>query len=153
VDDLREIVDQNLRSRQDEARKADVIIAEGVRGYLQETRSLAAVDVVKEYRQMAEQLREQELQRALRGLDRGDDPAELLTRLSRGITNKLLHAPTTGLKQASADGRQDLLAHARGLLGLPELPAPAADSSATDDETETTAISPEDTDHSRHTLQ
>ncbi len=153
VDDLREIVDQNLRSRQDEARKADVIIAEGVQGFLHETRSLAAVDAVKEYRQMAEQLREQELQRALRSLARGDDPAELLTRLSRGITNKLIHAPTAGLKQASADGRQDLLVSARRLLGLPELPEPAVDNEPADDEAEATAINPEDTDHSRHTLQ
>jgi glutamyl-tRNA reductase len=118
VDDLREIVDQNLRSRRNEARKADLIIAEGVSQYLEEIRSLGAIDVVKEYRQMAEQLREQELQRALRALNRGDDPQQIVAQLARGITNKLIHAPTAGLKQASADGRQDLLTNARGLLGL-----------------------------------
>ncbi len=118
VDDLREIVDQNLRSRRSEARKADVIIAEGVEQYLQEMRSLGAVDAVKEYRQFAEQLREQELQRALRALARGEDPQQLLAQLARGITNKLIHAPTAGLKQASAEGRQDLLANARRLLGI-----------------------------------
>jgi len=32
----------------------------------------------------------------------------------------LIHAPTAGLKQASTDGRQDLLANARRLLGLSE---------------------------------
>ncbi|NQX87926.1 MAG: glutamyl-tRNA reductase, partial [Halioglobus sp.] len=40
------------------------------------------------------------------------------------ITNKLIHAPTTGLKQASADGRQDLIHHARRLLGLEVEPQP-----------------------------
>jgi glutamyl-tRNA reductase len=118
VDDLREIVDQNMRSRQSEACKADVIIAEGVQDYLEEVRSLAAVDTVREYRQLAEQLRDQELQRALRALSRGDDPAQVVTVLARGITNKLIHAPTTGLKEASAAGRQDLLLTARNLLGL-----------------------------------
>jgi glutamyl-tRNA reductase len=117
VDDLREIVDQNLRSRRNEACKADLIIAEGVQLYLDETRSLGAVDTVKEYRQMAEQLREQELQRALRNLARGEDPQKLLAQLARTITNKLIHAPTAGLKRASADGRHDLLANARKLLG------------------------------------
>ena len=47
VDDLRDIVDQNLRGRQTEARKADVIIAEGVLSHREAERSLAAVDTVK----------------------------------------------------------------------------------------------------------
>ena len=118
VDDLREIVDQNMRSRQSEARKADVIIAEGVKYYIDEVRSLAAVDSVKEYRQMAEQVRDQELQRALRALSRGEDPGQVAAVLARGITNKLIHSPTAGLKEASASGRQELLSTARKLLGL-----------------------------------
>ena len=118
VDDLREIVEQNLRSRQSEARKADLLIEEGVAQVLEEVRSLAAVDTVRQYREMAESIREQELQRALRSLARGDDPQQIVAQLARGITNKLIHAPTAGLKRASADGRQDLLAGARKLLGL-----------------------------------
>lgn len=119
VDDLREIVDENLRNRQSEARKADTIIAEGVTLCLEEMRSLAAVDTVKEYRMMAERVRDHELQRALRSLSRGEDPREVLNQIARGITNKLIHAPTAGLKRASAKGRQDQLDSARRLLGLP----------------------------------
>jgi glutamyl-tRNA reductase len=152
VDDLREIVDQNLRSRRNEARKADQIIAEGVEQYLHEKRSLVAVDSVKEYRRMAESLREQELQRALRGLARGQDPEQLLAQLARGLTNKLIHAPTAGLKQASAGDRQDLLAHARALLGLEE--APLSRSQDPDDElTEDFDLPPGAVETSRRTLQ
>ena len=118
VDDLREIVDQNMRSRRDEAGKADLIIEAGVSQYMEEMRSLGALDAVKEYREMAERLREQELQRAMRALSRGDDPQQTLARLARAITNKLIHAPTAGLKQASAEGRHDLLSNACQLLGL-----------------------------------
>ena len=133
VDDLREIVDENLRSRQTEARKADEIIAAGVTEFLSETRSLAAVDSVREYRRMAETLRERELDRALRSIARGDDPQQVVAQLARGITNKLIHAPTAGLKAASAAGRQDLLANARQLLGLASDAAyPAADNSSLD---------------------
>jgi len=67
---------------------------------------------------MAEQVRDRELQRAQRALARGEDPVQILVQLSRTLTNKLIHAPTTGLKQASAEGRQDLINHARRLLGL-----------------------------------
>jgi len=118
VDDLREIVEQNMRSRHQEARKADEIIAEGVRMYVDEVRRLASVDVVKDYRRLAEEMRELELQRALRALARGEDPQKIAAQLARAITNKLIHAPTAGLKQASAEGRQDLLAHACKLLGI-----------------------------------
>ena len=134
VDDLREIVEQNMRSRHKEARKADQIIAEGVRLYMEDMRGLAAVDVVKDYRRMAEQMREMELQRALRALARGEDPQRIVTQLARGITNKLIHAPTTGLRQASADGRQDILAHARKLLGLAAGHRPEPEDADSDDE-------------------
>jgi len=124
VDDLREIIDENIRSRQDEATKADVIIDNAADRYQQELRGLTAVDMVKEYRDSAEETREKEVQKALRQLANGEDPARLLATLARSITNKLIHAPSTGLKRASADGREDILAHARGLLGLGEVELP-----------------------------
>ena len=120
IDDLRQIVDQNLRARQTEVRKADEIIDAGVRGVGEEQRSLAAVDLVKHYRRAAEQLRQAELERALAAIDRGDDPQQVVAQLARGITNKLIHAPTLGLKKASAEGRHDILGHAVRLLGLPQ---------------------------------
>ncbi len=151
IDDLRDIVDENLRNRSSEARKADLLIDEGVRQYLEEVRSLAAVDTVKEYRTMAEQLRERELQRAQRALARGDDPRQILAQLSRAITNKLIHAPTAGLKQASVDGRQDLINSARKLLGLEGLtPPPAAGDEVEQTELDLTAPAEETT---RRTLQ
>ncbi|MDP5054843.1 MAG: glutamyl-tRNA reductase, partial [Congregibacter sp.] len=48
----------------------------------------------------------------------GDDPQQVVAQLARAITNKLIHAPTTGLKKASAEGRHDVLGHAARLLGL-----------------------------------
>jgi len=151
IDDLRQIVDQNLRGRSSEARKADLLIDEGVRLYMEEVRSLAAVDTVKEYRTMAEQVRERELQRAQRALARGDDPRQILAQLSRAITNKLIHAPTTGLKQASVDGRQDLINSARKLLGLEGLAPPPA-TGEEDEQAELDLISPA-AETTRRTLQ
>jgi len=119
VDDLRQIVDQNMRARQSEVRKADEIIDAGIRNVGEERRSLAAVDLVKHYRRGAEQVRQAELDRALAAIDRGDDPQQVVAQLARGITNKLIHAPTLGLKKASAEGRHDILGHAVRLLGMP----------------------------------
>lgn len=126
VDDLRQIVDSNLQARQSEVRKADQIIDAGIHAIGQDQRSLGAVDLVKHYRQSAEKLRQQELERALAAITRGDDPQQVVAQLARGITNKLIHAPTLGLKKASAEGRHDVLGHAVRLLGLPVEVAPAA---------------------------
>ncbi len=150
VDDLREIVDQNMRNRQDEARKADQIISEGIQAFMQDKRRLGAVDAVKEYRRMAEQMREQELEKALRNLSRGQSAEQVITQLSRALTNKLIHAPTAGLKEACADGQAELLHHARRLLGISVVEQ--AESSE-QDAANNIDLAGDDTDHSRHTLQ
>ncbi|MEE4192774.1 MAG: glutamyl-tRNA reductase, partial [Halieaceae bacterium] len=123
VDDLREIVEENLKSRQDEARKADVIIAEGVREYRLEQRSRDAVDTVKAFRTQAEQLRDAEVDKALRALERGEPAEQVLNALARSLTNKLIHSPTIELRRASAEGKPEVLELARGLLGIREAAA------------------------------
>ncbi|MFK7829127.1 MAG: glutamyl-tRNA reductase [Congregibacter sp.] len=119
IDDLKQIVDSNLAARQSEVRKADEIISAGIANVGEELRTLAAVDLVKQYRKSAEEVRQLELDRALASIARGDDPQQVVAQLARGITNKLIHAPTAGLKKASAEGRHDVLGHAVRLLGLP----------------------------------
>lgn len=122
VDDLQEIVGENLRSRREEASKAERIIEEGVKRYLQDTAALEAVDVVKAYRASAESICEREVERALRQLARGEQAEQVVLQLARTVTNKLIHAPTTGLKRASEAGRKDILSSAHELLGLDLLP-------------------------------
>lgn len=118
VDDLRDIVEHNKRSRQDEAHKADQIILDAVIDWEAQLRSLDAVDTVKEYRARAEQLRDAELQRALRQLSKGESAELVLEQLAKGLTNKLLHSPTTQIKEAGAKGRSDLVNWARELFQL-----------------------------------
>ncbi len=120
VDDLREIVEENLRSRQDEARKADVIVGEGVREFLVELRSRDAVDTVRAFRSQAEQTRDAEIEKALRMLERGDPAEDVMNTLARSLTNKLIHSPTIELRRASAEGKPEVLALARDLLGIRE---------------------------------
>jgi glutamyl-tRNA reductase len=83
-------------------------------------RELAAVDVLKAYRQQSERLRDEELQKAQRMLANGSNPEDVLVQLARGLTNKLLHAPSVQLKKLSAEGRLDALAMAQELFALGE---------------------------------
>ena len=118
VDDLHEVIAENLRSRQGAARAAEELVLVGVAEFIQRLRERDSVDLVRSYRQRGEQLRDEELGRALRQLANGTPADEVLTQLARSLTNKLLHGPSVQLKKFSADGRHDALAVAQELLSL-----------------------------------
>ena len=118
VDDLHEVIEENMRSRQGAAEAAERLIELGTGEFMQRLRALAAVDVVRSYRQKAEQARDQELQKALAKLQRGADPEQVMTEMARLLTNKLLHEPSVQLKQMTAQGRIEALALAQELFAL-----------------------------------
>ncbi|WP_185268579.1 glutamyl-tRNA reductase [Halopseudomonas xiamenensis] len=118
VDDLREVIEENMRSRQDAAQAAERLIELGTDEFMQRLRARAAVDVLKRYRQRAEQQRDQELNKALARLERGGDPAAVMAEMARALTNKLLHEPSVQLKRMSADGRSESLSLAMELFAL-----------------------------------
>ena len=118
VDDLHEVVTENLKSRQGAAKAAEELVVRGTSDFMQRLRELEAVDVLRAYRQQGERLRDEELARAQRALANGASPEDALAALARGLTNKLLHAPSVQLKRLSADGRCEALAVAQELFGL-----------------------------------
>ncbi len=118
VDDLTEIIDENKRNRESEARKADKLIDEGIDNYLQRLRSLDVVSTLKAYRSQSEQTRDNELAKALTQLAKGEDAEQVVTQLARNLTNKLMHSPSLEMKKASAEGREDLISWAHHLFGL-----------------------------------
>lgn len=118
VDDLQEVIDQNRKSREQAAGRAMEIIEVGVEAFRREQRALDAVDTIRAYRAKAEQLREQELQKALNQIRSGADMEKVLGQLARNLTNKLLHAPTTALREASAKGEYDMLRLAHDLFAI-----------------------------------
>ena len=120
VDDLHEVVAENLKSRQGAAQAAEALVSIGAEDFMVRLRELAAVDVLNAYRQQSERLRDEELQKAQRMLANGSNPEDVLVQLARGLTNKLLHAPSVQLKKLSAEGRLDALAMAQELFALGE---------------------------------
>lgn len=118
IDDLKEIVDENRKNREDEARKADVIIDGGVDDYYRQVRALDAVATVRALRQKVEEWRDLELERAQRALAAGESPDRVLQLLARNLSNKFMHSPSAQLRRASADGRNDLIAWSQELFEL-----------------------------------
>ncbi|PIE23387.1 MAG: glutamyl-tRNA reductase [Neptuniibacter caesariensis] len=109
VDDLKEVIEENQRSRENAARQAETIIENGAHEFMRQLRSLEAVDVLTVFRGRAEQLRDQELDKALKQLGNGKSAEEVITMLARSLTNKMLHYPTIQMRKASAEGRTEML--------------------------------------------
>lgn len=118
VDDLEEVIEDNLRARHDAAEAAREIVAAESERWFRQRRSLAAVDTIKAYRTAVDSLRSEELKRALAALQRGTPAEEVIDTLARSLTNKVMHAPTIALRQASEAGREDILKLAQQLFDL-----------------------------------
>lgn len=103
VDDLAQVVDAGLESRQQAVIEAEAIIDTRVDGFLHWMAARDAVPTIRALRQHAEELRTGELERAVRLLAKGEDPHRVLEALSHGLVNKLMHRPTRFLNQAEGD--------------------------------------------------
>ena len=105
LDDLAQIVEQGLESRQAAVVEAEAIIDGQVASFIQWVDSREVVPTIRALRDSAERARRHELEHAQKMLQRGDDPVKVLDALSRGLTNKLIHGPTQALNQAEGDER------------------------------------------------
>ncbi len=108
VDDLANVVDAGVESRQQAVIEAEQIIDTRVDGFLHWVSARDSVPAIRALRDHAESLRQFELERALRLLAKGNEPAQVLEALSRGLTNKLMHGPTRYLHDG--EGVQAVLA-------------------------------------------
>lgn len=118
VDDLHEVIEENLRNRYEAALEAEEIINERVISFMDWMLSRDAVSTIRALRNQAHSLQQEVTETALRRLQQGADPDTLLQEVTRTLTNKLLHMPTTQLRDASARGRDDLLQAVQELYDL-----------------------------------
>ncbi len=100
VDDLQGIVTENLKNRQLAAIEAESVIAQASTVYMNWMRSSEKRHTVRALRHRAEKLKSESLNAALRRLQKGDNPEEVLTHFAHQLTQKLMHQPTLALKEA-----------------------------------------------------
>jgi glutamyl-tRNA reductase len=120
IDDLSQVVEGNLARRRSEIALAEQIIQEGIADFRGWYRSRNVVPLIRQLRGRAEELREAEtarVMRALKHLSPGDQAA--VENLTRQLLNKVLHSPTSRLREAAANGREgEITDAARYLFGL-----------------------------------
>jgi glutamyl-tRNA reductase len=108
LDDLGQIVESGQESRQAAIVEAEEIITHRVDDFIHWMAARETVPTIRALRDTAERARRHELEHALKLLQRGDDPAQVLDALSKGLTNKLLHPPTEALNLAEGAERGEV---------------------------------------------
>ncbi|HEX7596202.1 MAG TPA: hypothetical protein VF387_07585, partial [Gemmatimonadaceae bacterium] len=106
LDDLRAAAAANLEQRGEDVPAARTIIAEEVQKYWDWVAGLAAVPVVREFREEMDKLRSTELAATLRRIGPlSPEQADAIEHFSKSLMNKFLHEPSVRLKAAAANGR------------------------------------------------
>lgn len=118
VDDLKDIIQDNLRSRQAAAEQAEEIIDSQVEHFMAWLRTQDSAASLHALRRQAEKTRDEALARAQRQLTQGKDPAEVLHILANTLTNRLIHPPCAGLREAAAQGDLEMLKLIKNLYRL-----------------------------------
>ena len=116
IDDLKQVIDDNLRSRQIAAGEAEAIIELQVEHYLAWRRALDVHNPLTGLRSAAENQRAAALEKARQLLASGRTPEQALEFLAHSLTNKLLHAPSANLRAAALRGDVELLRAAEQLF-------------------------------------
>jgi len=122
VDDLRGVVESNLRERQREAQRAEALVQREVERFAERLKDLEVVPTIVSLREKLEAVRRAEVDRALARLPNADaETRRIIEALSEAIINKVLHAPTVKLRDSSRQGHGrrwiELISELFGLRG------------------------------------
>lgn len=120
IDDLEQIIAENISNREEAAREADDIIDAALIEIESIDKSRDAIDVLVKFRQKHESIKAAELEKAQQRFARGEDPEAIIRSLANQLTNKIIHTPSVQLKQASTEGREEIIDAIKELFQLDE---------------------------------
>jgi glutamyl-tRNA reductase len=105
IDDIEAVTSAGWNGRQTEADKVEAIVREEVSAFLDWWGSLDVVPVIAALRERAENIRKQELERALGRLpDLDPDARERIEAMTQAIVKKMLDRPIARLKDGADKG-------------------------------------------------
>ena len=119
IDDLKQLVDQNLRNRTIEAEKSKDIISEELDRFEIELSKLVAQPLINEICRRFEEIRLKELKRAILKMHESDEKKlAILDRFSREIIERVAQLPIEQLRKAALIYDEELLAAAERLFQI-----------------------------------
>ncbi|HUE77150.1 MAG TPA: glutamyl-tRNA reductase [Longimicrobiales bacterium] len=122
LDDLNQVVKGTLERRRSEIELAEALIEKGTEDFRAWYRSRDVVPLIRGLRERAESVRRHEVERALRRLGPlTPEQRDAVDVLTRQLLAKVLHEPTTRLREAMGrDGGENVVEAARFLFGIEE---------------------------------
>ncbi|MBT8136502.1 MAG: glutamyl-tRNA reductase [Gammaproteobacteria bacterium] len=118
VDDLHSVIERNQRSRAEAAVDARVIIEAATKRFDKLLATRDAAPLIRQLRGQVEQTRDITVEQARRMLKAGRDPVEVIEFIANTLTSRLLHSPSTTLRQAGEEADVGLSRAAAELFGL-----------------------------------
>lgn len=120
VDDMQDIIQENMKSREAAASEARDIIDDHVIQFMGWVRTRDAVPTIRGVRDWAEGLKSEATEKAQRQIAQGKSPDEVIDQLAHNLTNKLLHNACTRLREAGYHQEENIIEAARHLFGINE---------------------------------
>ena len=118
VDDLQEMIDTNLQHRLAAAEQAEELIELEVAAYRTKKESRSFDETMTRFRRLHNDIKDQELQKAMARLQKGDHPEDVLNQLANQLTNKIIHNPSVQLRRAATEGEENILSAVNALYQL-----------------------------------
>ncbi|HUU50207.1 MAG TPA: glutamyl-tRNA reductase [Nitrospinota bacterium] len=120
IDDLKNVVEANIREREKEAEKAEEMIVKEIKSFLGWLESLESKPTILTLKQKAEEIRQQELKEAYSKLGKiSEKEKKILDSLTQALVNKMLHNPIVSLKKRGvSDNGEEYIKVTRKLFKL-----------------------------------
>jgi len=116
IDDLQRVVDENLSRRSEAAEAASGDVNESVEEFMRWLNSARASVYLQKLHKHARLNSEELAARALRKIEAGQDPEQVITQLANTLAKRILHLPSTRLRQAAEERDDELLKVANRLF-------------------------------------
>ncbi len=118
VDDLEGVIEDNMKARENAKISALEMIDDSAVQFEAWIRSLSGVDVIKQFRAQLQEIRDEEVVRALHAHEGHGDTEKSLRELAHRLTNKFLHHPTRYIQKAASSGDEDSAHHVSKIFEL-----------------------------------
>jgi len=109
IDDLQQVVDENMEQRSAAALSAASEVDDAVTGFMRWLSGIRVSRTLKRIRENSHEFEQELTEWALRKLEAGQDPSEVLSQMTRTLTNKILHLPSKRLREAAENQDYEVL--------------------------------------------
>ena len=116
IDDLQKVVDENISKRSEAAEAATGDVTEAAEEFMRWLNSARASVYLKNMHKHARMQSEELVTKALRRIEAGQDPQKVITKLANNLTKRILHLPSTRLREAAEQQDDELLKVANRLF-------------------------------------